>query len=62
MANGTAILTLPEGYRPLGRRMFASVQGGNSVCRVEADPAGQITISGVSNNLFLSLDVVRFMP
>lgn len=42
MANGTALFSLPAGYRPALARRFPAVQG-NTTCRVNVTLAGDLT-------------------
>lgn len=58
--NNTVLFNLAAGYRPAATRNFVSVQGNNTACRVSVLSGGDVTINGVTDNTFLSLDVVRF--
>jgi hypothetical protein len=54
------VLTLPAGYRPANQRRFVTIAGGQTTARITISNNGSVTIDGVTNNAFLSLESVRF--
>lgn len=58
MTAGLPIATLPSGFRPAGRILFASYAT-NAYARVDIDPSGQIQYEAGSN-AYLSLDGLTF--
>lgn len=58
VTNGTVIFTLPEGYRPVSRRINATVYGAGEVSgRIDVWANGQATIHGVLANDYLVLNM-----
>jgi hypothetical protein len=60
MTNGTVLFNLPAGYRPSSDRQFIGLQGANGACRLVVQTTGDVSIQGVTSNLFLSLESIRF--
>lgn len=55
---GTAIFTLPAGYRPYRQELFASLQN-NAIGRIDVTTAGVVTHS-LGGNPFVQLDGLTF--
>ena len=55
----TTIFMLPEGYRPIGRELFAISRESNTVGRVDVLPTGQVWAETVSSG-WTSLDRLSF--
>lgn len=53
------IFTLPAGYRPIKRNLFATATNSNVFGRADVDPSGQVIATTYSNTWF-SLDTIRF--
>jgi hypothetical protein len=60
ITTGTVLFTLPAGYRPANDRVFVSFHGGGAAGRINVLSNGDVTISNVTDNTFLSLEPVRF--
>jgi hypothetical protein len=60
MTGGTALFSLPSGYRPGANRRFVAIQGNETACRINVTPTGDVTINAVTDNTYLSLESVRF--
>jgi hypothetical protein len=58
--NGTTILNLASAYRSAKEREFVSVDASNGAFRIKVAPNGDVSIFGVTNNSYLSLESVRF--
>lgn len=56
---GATIFTLPLGYRPLDRHMFAAMTDTNTIGRVDVVADGTVVASSASN-VYLSLDTCSF--
>lgn len=59
-ADGTVIFTLPPGYRPASVQAFPALQGDGTTAQIRVLPNGDVTIYGVTDNTFLSLEGIRF--
>jgi len=57
---GATIFTLPAGFRPSIRMLFACYTNPNVACRVDVDPTGTINGSGESNG-WISLANIIFV-
>lgn len=55
---GSAVFTLPTGYRPLERRMFSSI-GNTAVARIDVDAAGNVIIV-TGSNVWTTLEGIAF--
>ena len=56
----TVIYTLPEGWRPAERGIFATAQNENKICRIDILPEGNVKL--ISNwKTFVSLDGITFV-
>ncbi|MDH6673515.1 hypothetical protein M2277_004180 [Paenibacillus sp. LBL] len=60
IANGTTILTLPEGYRPKERKLFVVYSSGNTgILALLAD--GRLVIDVLTSSISISLDNIVFL-
>lgn len=56
--NGTAdtIFTLPVGYRPAERHVFATIAGGDTLGRLDVDPDGSV-VRQAGNNAYFCMSI-----
>lgn len=59
--DGSAVFTLPTGFRPSGQLYFPGT-GGASAGQIEVKTNGDVAMSGAPSGAFVFLDVVQFIP
>jgi hypothetical protein len=60
ITQSSVIANLPAGYRPSERQIFDSVSNGG-FARLDVWPTGEVVVNAVSNNLWLSLNDIKFV-
>ncbi len=58
--SGTIVTTLPAGYRPSQRLLYACLSAG-AFCRFDILPTGEVETIGTVSNAWLSLDNIHFL-
>jgi hypothetical protein len=58
--SGTVVTTLPVGYRPSQRLLYATLSAG-AFCRFDILPTGEVEIIGTASNVWISLDNFHFV-